>query len=83
MVECGVQVWVDIDDERGRELGKSRGRRIGVRLQIVIGKAGNLVVQKSSNSQYASAESKKCYKMVKPVLDDCIDRLLGVPSKDE
>ena len=83
MVDLAEQVMTEIDDEMRKELRQSLERRICDRLLFVIGKASNFVVQNSSNTQYASAESKKCYKMVKPVLDDCIDRLLGVPSKDE
>jgi uncharacterized protein YktB (UPF0637 family) len=83
MVDLAEQVMTEIDDEMRKELRQSLERRICDRLLFVIGKAANFVVQNSSNSPYASAESKKCYKMVKPVLDDCIDRLLGVPSKDE
>jgi len=79
MVDLAEQVMTEVDGELEKVLRHQLERRLCDRLQIVIGKAGNFVAQGGD----ASAESKKCYKMVKPVLDDCIDRLLGVPSKDE
>ena len=75
MVDLAEQVMTEIDGEMEKALRYQLERRLCDRLQIVIGKAGHFVSQ--DYSEDASVESKMCYTMVKPVLDDCIDRLLG------
>jgi len=75
------EIFPEIDEVLEHQLRKGLEREICIRLYNEFQRASSFIAQ--TDKEDASAESKKSYTIVKPVLDDCIDRLIGASSKDE
>jgi len=81
LMDVVEEIFPEIDEALEYQLRKQLDREICIRLSNVFHRASSFIAQ--AYDEDASVESKTSYTMVKPVLDDCIDRLIGAPSKDE
>ena len=72
LVDVIEQVLTPVDEALDEELRKHLERTICNEVSQLFSKAGHFVVQDYGPSM----ASKLAYETVKPVLDDCIDRLL-------
>ena len=87
LVEVADQVMVDIDIEMDGELRKELELKLCSRLSVVFLNAsdhlrysGDLFFNDASRKEKTKAD-KIAYDSVKPVLDDCLDKILGEKKK--
>ena len=73
LVNLGEEVLTDIDTDLEKRLRKHLEIELCRRLSLLFDRAGSFISQ--GHSKDASLESQKSHEAVKPVLDDCMDRL--------
>ena len=73
LVDLGEEVLTDIDKDLEKRLRQHLEVELCRRLSLLFDRAGSFISQ--GHSKDASLESQKSHKSVKPVLDDCMDRL--------
>ena len=81
LMDVVEEIFPEIDEALEHQLRKHLEREICIRLYNEFQRASSFIAQ--AYDEDASVESKTSYTIVKPVLDDCIDRLIGASSKDE
>ena len=79
LVELADQVLTDVDEEFQDKAREYFEKRLCERLSCIFNDAGNHIYGSSTNTQYDIR--KKAYESVKPVLDDCLDKILGKKKK--
>jgi hypothetical protein len=79
LVELADEVMLEVDIEMKGELRKNLEEKLCERLSILFDRASTHVRYKDSSYPDAAANKrqKEAYVSVKPVLDDCLDKILG------
>ena len=78
LVEVADEVMLEIDIEMDGELRKELEAKLCRRLSRIFNIATTYALRRDSSFPDAvSKEEKKAYESVKPVLDDCLDKILG------
>ena len=79
LVEVADEVMLEVDIEMKGELRKNLENALCKRLSKIFNNAGTFVRYKDSSYPDAAANKrqKEAYVSVKPVLDDCLDKILG------
>ena len=75
LVEVADQVLTDFDEEFQDKAREYFEKRLCERLSCIFNDAGNHIYGSSISTEYDTR--KKAYESVKPVLDDCLDKILG------
>ena len=78
LVELADQVLTDVDDEFKTKARDYFEKRLCERLSCIFNDAGNSIYGDSTSTEYDT--NKKAYESVKPVLDDCLNKILGEPE---
>tara|TARA_R100001086_G_C11705397_1_gene222558 strand:- start:42 stop:305 length:264 start_codon:yes stop_codon:yes gene_type:complete len=82
LVELADEVMLEVDIEMDGELRKELENKLCSRLSNVFNDAARYALRRDSSFPDAvSKEEKKAYESVKPVLDDCLDKILGEKKK--
>jgi hypothetical protein len=78
LVEVADEVMLEVDIEMKGELRKNLEEKLCERLSILFDRASTHVRYKGSSFPDAAANKrqKEAYESVKPVLDDCLDKIL-------
>ena len=82
LVDVIEQVLTPVDEALDEELRKHLERTICNEVSQLFRTARHFVDVDYNQKQLSSLTSKLAYETVKPVLDDCIDRLM-VPDNDD
>tara|TARA_R100000231_G_scaffold122801_1_gene92983 strand:+ start:5 stop:256 length:252 start_codon:yes stop_codon:yes gene_type:complete len=75
LVELADEVLLDVDYEFQDKAREYFEKRLCERLSWTFNAAGHHIYGSKSSTDYDT--NKKCYESVKPVLDDCLDKILG------
>jgi len=75
LVELADQVLTDVDHEFKTKARDYFEKRLCERLSCIFNDAGNHIYGNKSSTEYDTR--KKAYESVKPVLDDCLNKILG------
>ena len=75
LVELADEVLTDVDEEFQNKAREYFEKRLCERLSNIFNNAGNHIYGRSTSTDYD--ERKKAYESVKPVLDDCLNKILG------
>ncbi len=75
LVELADEVLSDVDIEMEKGIREHFERKLCYRLSRIFGQASHL--KDAENHMQHYDEYKKAYESVKPVLDDCLDKILG------
>lgn len=81
LVDLGEQILSDIDIQMNQELRDLLERTLAKRLYHVFFDASTYVGL--ADKTRATKAGKESYAKVKPVLDDCLDRVLGQPNAEK
>ena len=77
LVEVANEVMLEVDIEMKGELRKNLENALCKRLSKIFNDASTFVrYNGSSFPDQSTTEEKKAYESVKPVLDDCLDKIL-------
>ena len=79
LVELADQVLTDVDEEFQDKAREYFEKRLCERLSNIFNNAGNHIYGSSTSTDYDTR--KKAYESVKPVLDDCLNKILGEKKK--
>tara|TARA_Y100000114_G_C11501958_1_gene204859 strand:- start:62 stop:313 length:252 start_codon:yes stop_codon:yes gene_type:complete len=78
LVELADQVLMDVDDELQNEAREFFEKELCRRLKNIFLDAGAYFETSRTNIWFE--ERKEAYESVKPVLDDCLNKILGEPK---
>ena len=81
LVDLGEQILSDIDIEMNQKLREILEQRLAKRLHEVFFDA--YVWNSTANKERLTDRQKESYDRVKPILDDCLDRVLGQLHEEE
>ena len=81
LVELADQVLTDVDDEFKTKARDYFEKRLCERLSSIFAEAGNHIYGNKSSTNYDI--NKKSYESVKPVLDDCLNKILGNKNEEK
>ena len=81
LVDLGEQILSDIDIEMNQELRELLERTLAKRLYHVFFDAYSWI--STANKERLTDRHKESYDRVKPILDDCLDRVLGQPNAEK
>ena len=78
LVELADQVLTDVDNEFKTKARDYFEQRLCERLSSIFNDAASHVYGNPSSTEHETR--KKAYESVKPVLDDCLNKILGEPE---
>ena len=78
LVELADQVLTGVDEEFQDRARDYFEQRLCERLSCIFNDAASHIYGNRSSTEYDTR--KKAYESVKPVLDDCLDKILGQPE---
>ena len=80
LVGLADQVLTDVDDEFKNKAREDFEKGLCERLSCIFNDAGNHIYGNKSSTDYDIR--KKAYESVKPVLDDCLNKILGDDERE-
>ena len=81
LVELADEVLLDVDYEFQNKARDYFEKRLCERLSAIFNSAGHHIYGNKTSTEYDT--NKKCYESVKPVLDDCLNKVLGNKNEEK